>query len=36
MAAADLAAGTGITVVDPHGGLCEDLLTNHIPRFPEK
>jgi type IV secretory pathway TraG/TraD family ATPase VirD4 len=32
MAAADLAAGTGITVVDPHGGLCEELLTNHIPR----
>jgi hypothetical protein len=32
MAAADLAAGTGITVVDPHGGLCDDLLTNHIPR----
>jgi hypothetical protein len=32
MAAADLGAGTGITVVDPHGGLCEELLTNHIPR----
>jgi len=32
MAAADLAAGTGITVVDPHGGLCDELLTNHIPR----
>jgi hypothetical protein len=32
MAASDLAAGTGITVVDPHGGLREDLLTNHIPR----
>ena len=32
MAAADLAAGTGITVVDPHGGVCEDLLTNHLPR----
>ena len=32
MAASDLDAGTGITVVDPHGGLCEDLLTNHIPR----
>jgi hypothetical protein len=31
VAATDL-AGTGITVVDPHGGLCEDLLTNHIPR----
>ena len=33
MAASDLAAGTGITVVDPHGGLCEDILANHIPRY---
>src|ERR1700735_1870571 len=32
MAAADLSAGTGISVVDPHGGLCDDLLENHIPR----
>src|SRR5580700_8649130 len=32
MAASDLAAGTGITVVDPHGGLYEELLSNHIPR----
>ncbi len=32
MAASDLDAGTGITVVDPHGGLCDDLFTNHIPR----
>jgi len=32
MAAADLDAGTGISVVDPHGGLCEEILTNHIPR----
>lgn len=32
MAASDLAAGTGVTVVDPHGGLCDDLLTSHIPR----
>ena len=32
MAASDLDAGTGITVVDPHGGLCDDLLANHIPR----
>jgi hypothetical protein len=32
MAAADLSAGTGITIVDPHGGLWEELLTNHIPR----
>jgi len=32
MAAADLESGSGITVVDPHGGLCEDLLSNQIPR----
>src|SRR5579863_6745428 len=32
MAASDLDAGTGITVVDPHGGLYEQILTNHIPR----
>jgi hypothetical protein len=32
MAAADLDAGTGITAVDPHGGFCEDVLDNHIPR----
>jgi type IV secretory pathway TraG/TraD family ATPase VirD4 len=32
-AASDLAAGTGITVVDPHGGIFETLLTNHIPRW---
>lgn len=32
MAASDLAAGTGITAVDPHGGFCEEILTNHIPR----
>lgn len=32
MAASDLDAGTGITVVDPHGGLRDELLTNHIPR----
>jgi len=32
MAASDLAAGTGITVVDPHGGLYDELLSNHIPR----
>lgn len=31
-AAWDIAAGTGITVVDPHGGLYEQLLLNHIPR----
>ena len=32
IAASGLAAGTGITVVDPHGGLSDELLTNHIPR----
>lgn len=32
MAAADLDAGSGITAVDPHGGFCEDILSNHIPR----
>ncbi len=32
MAAADLDAGTGITAVDPHGGFCEDILNDHIPR----
>src|ERR1700733_2097490 len=32
IAASDLAAGTGITVVDPHGGIYEQILANHIPR----
>jgi hypothetical protein len=32
LAASDLAAGTGITVVDPHGGIYEGILANHIPR----
>jgi len=32
MAASDAAAGAGITVVDSHGGLCEALLADHIPR----
>src|SRR5450432_1697984 len=27
-----LFAGTGITAVDPHGGFCEDVLNNYIPR----
>src|SRR5712691_4500458 len=30
--AADLDAGAGITVLDPHGGLYHDLVTDHIPR----
>lgn len=33
LAATDLAAGSGITVVDPHGGIYETLLANHIPRW---
>ena len=32
MIAWDLSAGTGATVVDPHGQLVEDILDNHIPR----
>jgi hypothetical protein len=31
--ASDLAAGHGITVVDPHSQLVEDILDNHIPRY---
>jgi hypothetical protein len=30
--ASDIAAGHGVTVVDPHGQLVDDLLDNHIPR----
>jgi len=32
MAASDIATGAGVTVVDPHGGVFRDLLSNHIPR----
>ena len=32
MIAWDIAAGTGVSVVDPHGGLVDDLIDNHIPR----
>ena len=32
MIASDIAEGLGVTVVDPHGQLCEDILENHIPR----
>jgi hypothetical protein len=32
MLAGDIAAGHGVTVVDPHGQLVEELLDNHIPR----
>src|SRR6266853_763258 len=33
MLAGDIAAGHGVTVVDPHGQLVEDILENHIPRY---
>jgi hypothetical protein len=32
MLAEDILAGHGVTVVDPHGQLVEDILENHIPR----
>jgi Type IV secretion-system coupling protein DNA-binding domain len=32
MIAEDIAAGHGVSVVDPHGQLVEDILENHIPR----
>jgi hypothetical protein len=32
MLAEDIAAGHGVTVVDPHGQLVEEILDNHIPR----
>ena len=32
MLAEDILAGHGVTVVDPHGQLVEDILGNHIPR----
>jgi hypothetical protein len=32
MILADLCSGVGVTVIDPHGGLCDDLLSV-IPRF---
>jgi hypothetical protein len=32
MLAGDIAAGHGVTVVDPHGQLVDEILTNHIPR----
>ena len=32
MIAEDILAGHGVTVVDPHGQLVEDILENHIPR----
>jgi hypothetical protein len=32
MIASDIAVGHGVTVVDPHGQLVEDILDNHVPR----
>jgi hypothetical protein len=32
MLAEDILSGHGVTVVDPHGQLVEDILENHIPR----
>jgi type IV secretory pathway TraG/TraD family ATPase VirD4 len=32
MAAWDISAGTGVTVIDPHGDLIDDILENHIPK----
>ena len=32
MIAWDIASGAGVTVVDPHGGLIDDILNHHIPR----
>lgn len=32
MIAWDISSGAGVTVVDPHGGLIDDILDNHIPR----
>ena len=32
MIADDIKAGHGVTVVDPHGQLVEDILANHIPK----
>src|SRR5579862_1536250 len=32
MLAGDIAAGHGVTVVDPHGQLVDEILENHIPR----
>ena len=32
MLAWDIASGDGVTVVDPHGGLVDDIIDNHILR----
>ncbi len=31
MIAEDIAAGLGVTVIDPHGQLCDEILDNNIP-----
>ena len=36
MLAGDIAAGHGVTVVDPHGQLIDEILENHIPRQPRR
>ena len=33
MIALDIAAGHGLTLIDPHGQLVEEILEHHIPRF---
>src|SRR5690349_19798251 len=32
MIAWDISAGAGVSVIDPHGQLAEDILDHHIPR----
>jgi hypothetical protein len=32
MLAVDIASGHGVTVVDPHGQLVDEILDNHVPR----
>jgi Helicase HerA, central domain/TraM recognition site of TraD and TraG len=33
MIAEDIAAGLGVTVIDPHGQLCEEILDSNIPGY---
>ena len=32
MIATDIAHGVGVTVIDPHGQLVDEILSNHVPR----
>lgn len=32
MIAWDISAGAGVSLIDPHGQLVEDILDHHIPR----